>query len=158
MAEENAAMPPCGEQLSSSSSLRDWEILGIINREANRLYESAFDLIRGERPCELPIDIVEHDAKFELTAELPGMAADDIEVAISHRLLTITGEKKMRAGAERGVVSERRYGAFKRSVPLQDSVDTGRIEAVFANGILTVILPKTEEARQPPRRIPVRAQ
>lgn len=160
MAEGDAVIRPNGKKTSPSGSLWDWEILGTVNREANRLYDGVRGLVGSERRCELPIDIVEHETRFELTAELPGMESGDIDVAVSHRLLTITGEKKMKAEAEerKGVVSERRYGAFKRSIPLQDSVDTDRIEAIFANGVLTVILPKTAEAQQPPRKIQIRSQ
>lgn len=106
------------------------------------------------------IDIVEKDKAFEVTAELPGLDAKNIELQLSDDLLTIKGEKQeeKEESTKDRYVSERRYGSFRRSLQLPGSVDAGKIEASFKNGILTVTLPKSPEAENKPKTIPVTAK
>lgn len=106
------------------------------------------------------IDIIETQAASELTAEMPGIPATDIEVKLNNGRLTIRGEKS-EAREEHDdyqhYVSERRYGSFRRSFDLPDGVDRDRVEARFENGILTVVMPKLESARQSERKIDITA-
>jgi HSP20 family protein len=160
MAEGNATMPAPKQPVSSRGAYWGSELFGVVNREASRLYDGVCSLIWTTGSRDLPIEIIENDTRFELTAELPGLDAGDIEVELHNRQLTITAEKKMKPGPERKevCVSERRYGSFTRTVPLREGVDAEKIEAIFANGILTVVMPKTTEALQPPRKIHVQAR
>jgi HSP20 family protein len=159
MSEGNATLPAQKTTSSQHGSFWDWELFGTINREANRLYDGVCSLVWTDGRRELAIDIIENDTQFELTAELPGLDAGDIDVELQNRQLTITAEKKMKAAEEKEIcVSERRYGSFTRMVQLQEGVDAEKIEAVFANGILTVVMPKTTEAQQPPRKIDVQTR
>jgi len=105
------------------------------------------------------IDIAEKDKAYEVTAELPGLDEKDIDVAVSDNVLTIKGEKKEEKEEKEKsyYLSERRYGAFQRSLELPSGVDAGRIEAQFAKGVLTITLPKTAEAQKKQRKIDVKS-
>lgn len=113
----------------------------------------------GDWPMTPAIDLCERDGAYDITAELPGIPADAIEVRLSGGMLTIRGEKKDDSEAEETGyhISERRYGAFQRSFSLPDSIDADKIEAVFTNGVLKITLPKTEKARASEKRIEIRA-
>jgi HSP20 family protein len=103
------------------------------------------------------LDVFEKDGKFVVKAELPGMEEKDIDVSLEGDILTIKGEKK----AEKEVTEkdyyrcERSYGSFFRSVPLPSSVDKGKVEASYNNGVLEVTLPKIAEAQ--PKKVKVSA-
>ncbi len=93
-------------------------------------------------------DVIEKKDRFIVTAELPGISADDINVSVADNMLTIQGDKK----SEREVkeedyrLFERSFGSFFRSIELPPGTDPGSIEATFENGVLTVTVPKTVEA------------
>ena len=103
------------------------------------------------------VDIVETDTGYKVTAELPGVAAADIDVKFSGGTLTITGEKHEEKEEKKAdyFLSERHYGAFKRSFRVADGIDADKIEAKFKDGVLTVMLPKTAEARKKSKTIAV---
>jgi HSP20 family protein len=105
------------------------------------------------------VDIVEKDDAYRVSAELPGIAASDIDVKFSDGMLTIAGEKEEDKEEKKKdyFLSERRYGSFKRSFRVAEGVDTDKIEASFKNGVLTVTLPKTAEARKNTKTITVKA-
>ena len=103
------------------------------------------------------IDIVEKDKAFEVTAELPGLDVKNIDLQLSSGMLTIKGEKheEKEEKTKDRYVSERRYGSFRRSLQIPDSVDVEKIEANYKSGILTVTLPKSQEAQKKEKTIPV---
>jgi HSP20 family protein len=103
------------------------------------------------------IDIVEKDKAFEVTAELPGLDAKDIELQLADGMLTIKGEKQeeKEEKTKDRYVSERRYGSFRRSLQVPGSVDVDKIEATYKSGVLTVTLPKSPEAEKKQKTIPV---
>jgi HSP20 family protein len=104
-------------------------------------------------------DVAEKEKEYEITAELPGLDAKNIEVKVSDNRLTIMGEKKEETeekGKDRHV-SERRYGSFIRSFALPKDVDAAQIEAQFANGVLTIKLPKSTAALKNERTIEIKA-
>jgi HSP20 family protein len=105
------------------------------------------------------IDVTEDADAYRLTAELPGMAESEIEVALTDDTLTIKGEKKQETEKKEKnyYLSERSYGAFQRSFALPDSVDRDKIGAEFAKGVLTVTMPKLPEAKTEPKKIEVKA-
>lgn len=108
-------------------------------------------------PLTPAIDIVEKDNAFEITAELPGLDAKNIELSVSNDVLTVKGEKteEKEEKTKDRYVSERRYGSFRRAVQLPASVDAGKIEASYKSGILTVTLPKSAEAQKKQTVIPI---
>lgn len=106
------------------------------------------------------MDIVEKDKAFEVTAELPGLDAKNIDLELSDGTLTIKGEKQeeKEEKTKDRYVSERRYGSFRRLLQIPDSVDTNKIEANFKSGVLTVTLPKSADAEKKQKTIPVNAK
>jgi HSP20 family protein len=92
------------------------------------------------------IDVADEGKKLKITAELPGMSADDIELHVRENVLTLKGEKKVEESREEEGFyrTERSYGYFQRSIPLPVEVDDEHAEAEFKNGVLTVRLPKTK--------------
>jgi len=106
------------------------------------------------------IDLKEDDKEVSIKAELPGIDEKDIEVLLSDDALTIKGEKKEEK-EEKGkdyYHMERTYGSFNRVVPLPLGVDTTNAEAHFKNCVLSIKLPKTEEAKAKGRKIPIKAE
>ena len=101
------------------------------------------------------IDINETDAAIELTAELPGLGEDDVEIELRDRRLTLHGQKNVTHddGGELRV-SERSYGSFTRTMTLPDNVDVEKITAEFDKGVLRITMPKTEP-KDPSRTIKV---
>ena len=106
------------------------------------------------------IDIVEKEKAFEVTAELPGLDAKNVDIQLSDNVLTIKGEKQeeKEEKTKDRYVSERRYGSFRRSLQVPGSVDVDKIEANFKNGVLTVTMPKSPEAQKKQKTIPVSAK
>jgi len=100
-------------------------------------------------------DVAETKDSVTIKAELPGLEAKDVEVSLSGDMLTIKGEKKQEKEEkdEHHHLVERTYGAFSRMVQLPAPVAADKIKANFKNGVLTVTLPKTEEAKQ--KAIPI---
>lgn len=96
-----------------------------------------------------PVDVEETPDQLILTAELPGMSHEHIDVELEDGVLTIQGEKKeeQKADGTQGLLYERRWGSFTRRFTLPRAVDAGGITANFENGILTVRVPKAEEAK-----------
>ncbi len=102
-------------------------------------------------------DIVEKDKAFEVTAELPGLDAKNIDVQLANGMLTIKGEKQeeKEEKTKDRYVSERRYGSFRRALQVPGGVDAEKIEASYKSGVLTVTLPKSPEAQKKEKTIPV---
>lgn len=92
------------------------------------------------------VDLIEKDGKIELTAELPGMKKDDINITLEDGYLTISGKKEAEE-EEKGAdyyLKETRRGSFYRSFRLPGEVDENKIEASYKDGILRVTMPKKE--------------
>jgi HSP20 family protein len=101
------------------------------------------------------LDVYEDKDNLTVKAELPGMKREEIEVSLHDGALTISGERKSEKKAEKGEVyrSERFFGRFQRTVALPSPVAADKVKANYKDGILTVTLPKTEEAK--PKQIDV---
>lgn len=105
------------------------------------------------------VDVIEKEDAYEVTAEVPGLDAENIEVRLSDGVLSIRGEKHEDREESRQEyhLSERRYGSFQRSFRLPDTIDADRVEAYFGKGVLTVKLPKSAEAKKSERKIAIKA-
>lgn len=103
------------------------------------------------------LEMTETDDSFKITAELPGLEPDQVDVSYEDGVLRIAGEKKEeREEKERGYrFSERRYGSFERMIELPAVADGEKIAAKFRNGLLTVTVPKAEDAARKARKIPI---
>ncbi len=106
------------------------------------------------------IDIVEGEKEFKIEAELPGMNPDDLDITLTRDAIILQGEKKAEKEEEREGVcySERSYGSFQRVIPLPDEVDQEKVDAQFRNGVLSVVLPKSERAIQQRRKIAIKGE
>lgn len=106
------------------------------------------------------MDVIENEKEYRITAELPGIEEKDLDVSVSDDLLTIRGEKRQEREekTETRRLSERSYGSFERSLRLPAGADAEKIEANFRKGVLTITLPKSEEAQKRQRRIDVKAE
>jgi HSP20 family protein len=103
------------------------------------------------------VDICERKDAYLVTAELPGVKPDDVEITFEDGLLTIQGERHSAtyAAGEKAHRVERRYGAFRRSITLPSHVEADKIEASAQDGVLQVLVPKAEEVQA--KHIKVRA-
>ncbi len=112
----------------------------------------------GERGWSPAVDVAEDDQAITVRAELPGLAPEDLDVTISGNNLVLAGEKK-ESTEKKGkdfFHAESRYGAFRRSIPLPQTVEPEKVEAEYANGVLTIHLKKSPAAVA--RRIQVKAK
>ncbi len=102
------------------------------------------------------MDMFEDKDHFTLKAELPGMKKDDINLTLHDGCLTVSGERKGEQKYENAEVhrAERFVGRFQRTLTLPSPVAMDKITAQYKDGILTVTLPKTEEAK--PKQIEVK--
>ena len=103
------------------------------------------------------VDIVDKNKAYEITAELPGLDENNIDVKFADGTVTIKGEKRDEKEEKKKdyYLSERRYGSFQRSFGVPDGVDADKIAATFKNGVLTVTLPKTAEAQKSEKKIAI---
>ncbi len=105
-----------------------------------------------------PIDVYETDDRYVIAAELPGLARDQIELALEDSRLTIRGQRIDRTASSGNVIHfhqvERGHGAFARTFEFGSKIDTEAVSADLTNGVLTVTLPKA--APPPARKIEVR--
>lgn len=120
-----------------------------------------FDLPRllGERFGFRPsMDVVKTDGRLVVTAELPGMSPDDVDVSLEGDILTIRGEKseERKVSEEDRYMHERTFGSFQRRIAVPAGVSADSIEAKFENGVLTVEVSLPEEKTSESKRIPVR--
>ena len=99
------------------------------------------------------VDIVEDDTSFTISADLPEVKKDDVNVAVENGYLTLSGERKFEKEEEDKKKKyhriERSYGSYTRSFALPDNVDGTAVKAEFKEGVLKVILPKVEHEDKP---------
>jgi HSP20 family protein len=95
------------------------------------------------------VDVRETDETLEISADLPGLQPEDVDITVTDDTLTLKGEYKAEEEREEGKmhIQERRYGSFQRTVRLPTAVDTDAAEAKFEDGVLKITLPKAEEAK-----------
>jgi HSP20 family protein len=107
------------------------------------------------------IDVSEGKDGIEVTAELPGVEEKDVDVTLSHDVLTIRGEKKSERDEtdkdKNWHMVERRYGVFSRSVTLPYQPDPEKVEAKFEKGVLRIRLPKPAEMAKKEKKITISA-
>lgn len=148
-----------------------WGSFDMLRREVDRLFDDFLpsrwrpSLLGAETgttiawPLAPAAELSERDGSFTVTVELPGIDPAAISVKVSDGALVIKGEKTQDESAEKAdyFIRERHYGAFQRSFSIPHSVDTAGIEASFANGVLTVTLPKSAAAKANEKSIEVKA-
>ena len=105
------------------------------------------------RPAAMPIDAYRPDEEFVVELDLPGVAADSIELTVEKNVLTVHAERRRPDEAVELVVGERPFGTFSRQLFLGESLDADRIEATYADGVLSLRVPVAEKAK--PRKVPI---
>ncbi len=141
-----------------------------LQQEMNRLFDDFFSADFGLTPFKgfglsegfgafnPSIDVTENDKEIKVSAELPGLSEDDIEVSLSGDTLTISGEKKAEK-EDKGknyYKMERSYGSFRRVIPLPCEVETDKVNAAFKKGVLNIVLPKTPQAQKAVKKIAIK--
>ena len=123
-------------------------------RDFERLFREAFSSQHGEtelstRSWAPPVDIYETEDAIVLKAELPGVDAKDVEVRVEDNTLYLKGERKFEKEVKEQNYHrvERSYGSFARSFSLPNSISTDQVKAEFKDGLLTLTMPKREEAK-----------
>jgi HSP20 family protein len=143
-------------------SLSSWPNLGRLTdlrEELDRFFETPLSelarssqLLSGWAPA---LDVHEDNDNIVVQAELPGMKKEDIDISLHDGNLTISGERRTESKFEQAEVcrAERFVGRFQRTVGLPASVGADKVKATYKDGILTITLPKAEEAK--PKQINV---
>ncbi len=133
-------------RFNRASSLRD-------------LFDSAFQLTdraSGYTERWVPaLDVFEDQEKVSVQIELPGLKKEDFDISLDGDVLTISGERKVESEKQEGgnFRRERAVGSFRRSITLPSQVKGDQVKATYEDGVLTVALPKADEAK--PRKIQV---
>ncbi len=135
------------------------DLMGIQN-EINRLFGRTYagGETAGVAGAWMPaLDIYEAKDKFVVTVELPGLDPADVDVSVEDSTLIVRGERKFYQEVDEDSFHrvERRYGAFARSLALPQTANAEKIEASFDRGVLTIEVPKAEEAK--PKKISIKA-
>jgi HSP20 family protein len=107
-----------------------------------------------------PVELVERDGQTVVKMELPGVEMSDIDITVKDGVLTVKGEKRHEEEVEEGGVyrSERSYGGFSRSIGIPEGLDEAKIAASFDNGVLELVLPRTEAVETKEHKVPVKAK
>jgi len=106
------------------------------------------------RPSTLPMDAYRDQSTFVVQLEIPGVAADSIDLTVEQNVLTVHAERKPSFGQEaERVVGERTYGVFSRQLFLGDTLDADHLTADYEAGVLTIRIPVAEQAK--PRKISI---
>ena len=126
-----------------------------LREQVNRLFDSVFRDLTSQRAVSWPsLEVQEKDGAYRISAELPGLDENDVEVSVQDGVLTIRGEKKAETEDKERQYSERYYGRFERRLSLGE-LDEEKITASFNNGVLTITAPKSPTAEAQAKRIPI---
>jgi HSP20 family protein len=135
--------------------------LSLLRHEIDRLFDSPLNALSSDSQQFLSgwapaVDLHEERDHLVLRAELPGMKKEDIDISLHGDVLTLSGERKEEKEYEKAETyrSERFLGKFQRIFTLPVAVDANKVQASYRDGILTVHLPKSEEAK--PKQIDVK--
>jgi HSP20 family protein len=103
------------------------------------------------------LDIIETKDEYKISIDMPGVEEKDVEVSLDNGILKIIGKKEHEKETKDAKVHriERSYGSFRKTIQLPDNVLKDKVEAHFKNGVLKVIIPKTEESKQEVKKIKV---
>jgi HSP20 family protein len=149
------------EVLTTMRTIARWEpFRGVttLQDQINRLFHDAFDRTGEQSNLSAwapAVDIYESEQELVVKADLPDIDPKGLDIRVENNLLTIRGERKFekKVSEENYLRVERSFGSFARSFTLANTVDTDAIKAEYQNGVLTLSIPKREEAK--PKQIKV---
>jgi HSP20 family protein len=132
-----------------------------LQEQINRLFNESFDRSseEGNLTTWAPaVDILETEQNLVVKADLPDIKPEELDIRVENNILTIRGERKFEKKVNENsyLRVERSYGSFSRSFSLANTVNTEAIQADYKNGVLTLSIPKREEAK--PKQIKVRVE
>ena len=142
--------------------LDPWKDFGSLQERINRIFDDTIRTLYPTDGEELEkgtwapaVDIYETNDSFVVSADLPGLNKDEIQIDLKDNTLTLKGEKKFeeKVSKDNYIRVERSYGSFVRSFTLPQNVDPEKIKAKYKEGVLEVTIPKKEDAR--PKQIKV---
>ena len=135
-----------------------WQEMDQLQREMNRLFDTSSKGRVVNSPTYPAINIWTNEDGQLISAEMPGVHPDDIDIDVTGDALSISGERKPDEVAEdaRYHRRERTYGSFSRTIQLPFMVDTNKVEASFKNGVLMVSLPRAEADK--PKKITIKSK
>jgi HSP20 family protein len=135
-----------------------WDPFHELQREMGRLFEN-LDPVNSSRRANRypPLNLYDDGDRYLLSVLLPGLAPAEIDLTITGETLTLRGERKRAEGVKEDSYrrQERPMGRWSRTITLPERVESTQVSASFADGILTVSVPRAESAK--PRQIPVMA-
>lgn len=134
-----------------------WHEMDRLQSEMNRLFEVYYPNRVRQAPSYPALNVWANDEGLKVTAEVPGVSPDDIDISVVGDMLTLSGTRKNDELDENARYhrQERGYGDFTRSLQLPFPVDVNKVEATFHNGLLMVAMPRAEEDK--PRKITVKS-
>jgi HSP20 family protein len=129
-----------------------------LQEQINRLFNEAFDRSSDEANLTTwapAVDIYETEQELIVKADLPDVKPEDLDIRVENNILTIRGERKFekKVNEDNYLRVERAYGSFSRSFSLASTVNTEAIKADYKDGVLSLVIPKREEAK--PKQIKV---
>jgi len=139
-----------------------------LHRDINRLFEEAFrgislpssmsgrfgDFVGAAWP---KLEVAETEKQIVISAEVPGIDQNDIELTYVDGSLILRGETKSETEDKERKFSERYYGRFERRIPVGADIEEGKIDASFKNGVLKVTVPKSEKAQMKAKKIEIQS-
>lgn len=120
-------------------------------RDFDRLTQQVFGTTN--RPAVMPMDAWREGDRFVIELDLPGVAAESVDIDVERNVLTVRAERVARNGDWEALASERPRGVFSRQLVLGDNLDLDRIEASYTDGVLRLVVPVAEKAK--PRKIQI---
>ncbi len=143
-----------------------WPAHSAASRQADRLLGDFFGSFAAMPSASVPekprgfvpkLDVSESAEAYTVLAELPGVKQEDVEIVIEDNVLTLKGEKKNAGEAEESGARRRemRFGSFERRVAFRGPIAEDDVTARYADGLLTIVIPKPPEARPKVRTVPV---
>ncbi|MDE2488437.1 MAG: Hsp20/alpha crystallin family protein [Alphaproteobacteria bacterium] len=162
--------PGYGSRGTGLSTYGGRDPFGLFRREMDRLFEDFFTPMEtrsfaagAAAPMALggswpSIELEDRDDAYVVRAEAPGVDPKDIELNLRDNALVISGEKRSERNEDQEGrrYSERSFGRFERTIPLESEVDADKVEATCSNGVLTITLPKNARAKDRSRRIEIK--
>jgi|GEM_PF-94369 len=160
-----------GQSLSASPSVRHWPFdssfgpLNSLRREVDEIFNQFTDRFGvfgrvDSEDFQIPaLDVDETEEAFEISAELPGVAEEDIDISVTDNVLTIHGEKQQSSKREEADrrISECSYGVYERSLSLPFKCEAKSIKADYDNGVLHLVIPKPKQVETKPQKVAIRS-
>ena len=146
---------------TSISRFEPFRGLPTFQDQINRLFNEAYDRSAEEAnltPWAPAVDIYETEHELVVKADLPDIKPEELDIRVENNILTIRGERKFekKVNEDNYLRVERSYGSFSRSFSLANTVNAEAIQADYKNGVLTLSIPKREEAK--PKQIKVHVE